>query len=404
MKAMKGFCMNKIKTKTVGRITAAAALSIGLAASAVSVAGASDHGSRLSSHHDSFSRSHWNFLGGVVTAVTPTSVSVSQHGGTPVTYTITTTTVFAEGMTTVMPSALVMGSFVGIQVIATGSTTAGVIEIVPPRPIWESGVVSVVTPTSVTITDHSGTPSTFAITTTTAFLEGKTTVPTTDLVMGSHVAIQVSASALMTALSIEIAPPQPIYASGLVTAASSSSVTVTGRNGTAQTFSITGTTAFTEGKTTVLPGALVAGEDAFIKALPSAPTTATSINISLVRVFGKVTASSTSSSGGTITVDGLKGVSDTIVTDGTTTFTKDGATAALTDVGVGDFISAQGLIGATPTTLDASSVSILDHWGQPVHVPFGHKASNSGGFGSKGGSNNQGQSGRSSLQHGNFRR
>lgn len=396
---MKGFCMNKIKTKTVGRITAAAALSIGLAASAVSVAGASDHGSRLSSHHDSFGQSHWNFLGGVVTAVTATSVTVTQHGGTPVTYTITDTTVFAEGMTTVLPSALVMGSFVGIQVIATGSTTAGVIEIVPPRPIWESGVVSVVTPTSVTITDHSGTPSTFAITLTTAFLEGKTTVPTTDLVMGSHVAIQVSASALMTALSIEIAPPRPIYASGLVTAASATSVTVTGHNGIPQTFSITGTTTFAEGKTSEMPSVLVQGEDAWIKALPSAPTTATSINVSLVRVFGKVTAIS----GATFTVEGLKGVSDTIVT-GTTTFTKDGATAGLTDVGVGDFISAQGLIGATPTTLDASSVSILDHWGQPVHVPFGHKASNSGGFGAKGGSNNKGQSGHNSFQRGNFRR
>src|ERR1700734_444905 len=117
--------MNKIKTKTVGRITAAAALSIGLAASAVSVAAASTHGSRLSSHHDSFGQSHWNnFLGGVVTAVTPTSVTV--------THTITDTTVFAEGMTTVMPTALVVGSIVGIQVISTGSTTAGVIEIVPP--------------------------------------------------------------------------------------------------------------------------------------------------------------------------------------------------------------------------------------------------------------------------------
>jgi hypothetical protein len=317
--------MNKIKTKTVGRITAAAALSIGLAASAVSVAAASDHGSRLSSQHDSFGQSHWNnSLDGVASGVTATSVTVTPRGGTATTYVITGTTVFAEGMTTVLPSALVNGSFVGIQVIATGSTTAGVIEIVPPRPIWEVGVVGTVSLTSVMITDHNGTPSTFAITGTTTFLEGKTTVPQTDLVTGSHVAIQVSASSLMTALSIEIAPPRPICVSGLVTAASLTSVTVTGKNGTPETFAINGATTFAEGKTTVLPAALVAGEDAQIKALPSAPTTATSINISLVRVSGKVTMVT----GDTITVEGFKGVTSSIVTDPTTTtFTKDGATA-----------------------------------------------------------------------------
>jgi hypothetical protein len=400
---MKGFCMNKIKTKTVGRITAAAALSIGLAASAVSVAGASDHGSRLSGHHDSFGQSHWNnFLGGVASDVTATSVTVTAHDGTATTYTITGTTVYAEGMTTVQPSALVNGSFVGIQVIATGSTTAGVIEIVPPRPIWESGVVSTVSSTSVTITDHKGTPSTFAITDTTAFLQGKTTVLPALLVMGSHVSIQVSASALMTALSIEIAPPRPILVGGLVTAASLTSVTVTDYKGTSSTFSISGTATYAEGKTTVLPAALVVGEDALIKALPSAPTTAISIGISLPRVFGKVT----SVSGLTITVEGLKGVSDAIVTSGTTTITKDGATSGLSFISAGEFVSAAGLIviGATPTTLDASSVSIFDHWGQPVHVPFGHQRSNSGGSGSKGGSNVQGQSGHNSFQHGNFRR
>lgn len=392
--------MNKIKTKTLGRITVAAALSIGLATSAVSVAAASDHGSRLSGHHDSFGHSHWNnFLGGVASDVTPTSVTVTSHDGTVTVYTITGTTVFAEGMTTVLQSALVNGSFIGVQVIAAGSTTAGVIEIVPPRPIWEVGAASGVTPTSVTVTGHNGTPTTFAITGTTTFFQGKTSVLQSTLVNGSQVAVQVSASALMTALSIEIAPPRPIFAEGLVTAASPTSVTVTGHNGTPQTFTITGTTTFAEGKTTVLPAALVTGEDAFIKALASAPTTATSINISLVRFFGKVTATS----GLTITVEGLKGVSESIVTDGTTTFTKDGAASAFSDIATGDFISAQGLIGATPMTLNASSVNIFDHWGQPVHTPFGHHG-NSGGQGYQGGSNSQGQTGHGSFQRGNFRR
>jgi hypothetical protein len=271
---------------------------------------------------------------------------------------------------------------------------------VPPRPIWESGVVSAVTATSVTVTDHKGTPSTFTITPTTTFAEGKTTVPATNLVVGSHVAIEVSASALMTALSIQIVPPRPICVSGVVTAVSATSVTVTDHKGTAETFSITSTTTFAEGKTTVPATDLVVGDNVQIKAAASAATTATSINIALSRVVGKVTAIS----GDTITVEGLKGASSTIVTSSTTTFSKAGSASALTDVVVGDSVSAQGLIGATPTTLDASSVSIVGPWTMPGHIALGRHDSNSRGNGSYQSSSNQGFGQRGSSKHGSFRR
>ncbi len=254
---MKGIGMNKIKTKTVGRVTAAAAISMGLAASAVSVASASSNGSHQFGHDGFASKAHWdNGLGGVVTAVTLTSVTVMAHDGTP---------------------------------------------------------------------------STFMITGTTTFSEDGATVPATDLVVGDFADIEVSSSAM---------------------------------------------------------------------------TTATSIKIELARFGGVVTATGS----GTITITGHKGVTQTIVVGTSTTYSKDGATAALADVMVGDLVSAQGTIGATTTTLDATSVTIGKFCGSHNggHNADGRHNFNTRSSGHQGsqnqGSQNQGFGGRGHSDHGHFRR
>jgi hypothetical protein len=336
--------MNKIQTKTVGRFTAAVAISMGLAASAVSIASASTNGSHHSDHDGFAGQTHWdNGLGGLVTAVTLTSGTL----------------------------------------------------------------------TSVTVTAHDGTPSTFSITGTTTFSEGGATVPATDLVVGSHVDIQVT-SALPTtavAINIKVKHARPIKLGGLVTAVTLTSgtltsVTVTAHDGTPSTFSITGTTTFSEGGATVPATDLVAGDFADIEVLSSAMTTATSINIELARFGGVVTLVS----GDTITITGHKGVTQTIVV-GTTTYTKDGAPAVSTDVMAGDLINAQGTIGATATTLNATSVMIETLHGSidGGHVGHGHRHFDGRGFGHHQGSQNQGSQNqgfgeRGSSDHGNIRR
>jgi hypothetical protein len=330
--------MNKIKTKTVGRVTAAAALSLGLAASAVSVASASTHGSRHGGRHGFADGTNWTKgFGGVVTAVTATSVTVTGRHGTSSAFVITPTTTFAEGSTTVLPAALVVGD---------------------------------------------------------------------------RIEIQVSSSATTTATSIGIRPAWSIRLGGLVTAVTATSVTVIGRHGTSSTFVITPTTTFSEGSTTVLPAVLVVGSSVDIQVSSSAITTATSIDIDLTRFGGEVTVVS----GDTITILGHDGVSSTILVGTTTTFSKGGATAALTDVAAGLYVSAQGVIGATPTTLDASSVTI----GGQCHSSgasqgANHSDSNSrsegndqGSQGNQGshsqGSHGRGFAGRGSSHHGNSRR
>jgi hypothetical protein len=397
--------MNKNTTKVAVRVTAAAAIGLGLAASAVSVAAASEHGSRLSNHHGSALKAQWaDGTEGVVTAVTPTSVTITGRDGTSSTFVITTATTFAEGPTAVTATDLVVGSHVDIQTSSTALTTATSIDIKAARAIKLGGVVTAVTSTSVTVTGHNGTSSTYTITSGTTFSEGGATVTATDLVVGSHVDIQVSSTALTTATSINIKAEasRPVTLGGLVTAVTPTSVTVTGGNGTSSTFVITTTTTFTEGSTTVTAADLVVGDRVGIEVTSTNATTATSISIALARVSGQVTAVS----GDTITITDHKDVTSTILVGTTTTYSKGGAAAALTDVTVGTTISAQGTIGATPTTLDATSVNIgskCGSWGLG-HSASGHMHFSSRGAGSSQSNQSQGFGGRGSHSHGNFRR
>jgi hypothetical protein len=320
--------MNKIKTKVVGRITAATAISMALAASAVSVASASEHGSRLSSHDGFAKKANWsNATDGVVTAVSAASV---------------------------------------------------------------------------TITAHDGTSTPYAITTATTFTEGSTPVTAADLVVGSHVDIQVSSTTPVTAASINIKANRPIRLGGIVTAVTATSVTVTGRDGTSTPYAITLTTTFTEGSATVMAAALVVGDHVDIQVSSAATTTASAIEIALARVSGKVTAVS----GDDITVTDHQGNTSTIVVSATTTYTKGATVAALTDVTVGTFVSAQGMLGVTPTTLGATSVSIGSNCRSSGggHFATGHLGLDSRNFGGGQGGQNQGFGGRGSHSHGNFRR
>ncbi|MGC1419815.1 MAG: hypothetical protein WA786_06830 [Acidimicrobiales bacterium] len=369
----------------------------------MSVASASEHGSRLSNHDGFAKKANWaDGADGVVTVVSATSVTIMGHGGTSSTFAITTATTFTEGTTTVLASALVVGSHVDIQVSTTTPGTAASIDIKASRPIRLGGLVSAVTPTSVTVTGRDGTSVIYTITTATTFSEGSTTVLASALVVGSRVEIQVSSSALTTATSIDIKAPEQhmMRLGGAVTAVTPTSVTVTGRDGTSVIYTITTATTFTEGTTTVLAAALVVGDHVDIQVSSTAPTTATSIEIALARVSGKVTAVS----GDDITVTDHHGNVSTIVVSPTTTYTKGGATAASTDVVVGVFVSAQGTIGATPATLDATSVSIGSNCGSSggAHIATGHLSLGSRSFG--GGQGGHGFGGRGSHSHGNFRR
>jgi hypothetical protein len=149
-------------------------------------------------------------------------------------------------------------------------------------------------------------------------------------------------------------------AGGVVSAVSSSSITVTDRSGTATTFAITATTTVTKDRASASISDLVVGDQVRIIPTAAGSTTAQSIDIEQPSVMGKVTAVS----GDTISVAGPNGTSETVVASGSTTYTKSSASATLADVTVGASIFAQGTFASgSTTTLDATSVGI----GVPLH-------------------------------------
>ena len=141
---------------------------------------------------------------------------------------------------------------------------------------------------------------------------------------------------------------------GKVTSASTSSITITERSGTSATFSIDSTTTVTVGSAASSSTALATGEHVVI--VPSATTSglAASIKICPERVSGVVK----SVAGNDITVTVSNGLTESVVVGSSTTYSKGGASASLTDVVAGTKICATGLVDTSANALDAQSVRI----------------------------------------------
>jgi hypothetical protein len=155
--------------------------------------------------------------------------------------------------------------------------------------------------------------------------------------------------------STSATPPSPAnFAGGVVTAVSSTSISVKGMDATSSSFAITSSTTFSEGPTTVTAAALAVGQHVGIQLSASDDSAATSIDIQLPALFGTVS----SVSGDTVVITDLEGFSRTIVVDSSTTYSKAGATASLSDVAVGSDIIAEGTVNANATSLDATNVVI----------------------------------------------
>jgi hypothetical protein len=202
--------MYKMKTNTAVRVAAAAALCMGLAASAVSIASASTHSTHLS-NHDSVCAKASSFEGtncahGVVTAVATdgSSVTVLSAQGTSTIFTITPTTTFTEGSATVPASALVVGDRVGITLSSTTPPTATSIKIEAAKALRVEGVVSAyVANTSISITTkHSTTPVLYNLTPATT-ITGLATGATAPAV-NDNVDLVLSTTTPVTVVSIKI--------------------------------------------------------------------------------------------------------------------------------------------------------------------------------------------------------
>jgi hypothetical protein len=147
-----------------------------------------------------------------------------------------------------------------------------------------------------------------------------------------------------------------------VTAFTTTSITVKDRHGNSTTYTTTGTTTYSVGKTAGAYADLANGEQVQLKLTTS--QTVTAVTIDPVVFFGTVTGVS----GSVISLTGFHGTALSVTVSGTTTYTSGGASSSLSAVVTGVKISAVGLPGSTAGSLNASSVNIGGLFGHK----FGH--------------------------------
>ncbi len=161
-------------------------------------------------------------------------------------------------------------------------------------------------------------------------------------------------------------PCDHAFAGGLVSAVSANSLTLTTPRGTATTFTLTSNTVVTKDRQSASLSDLAVGDHVRVRVSPTNATTATEVNIETPHILGQVVGVS----GNVITLANPDGLQTTVDVTGATTYTKNGASATLSDVTVGSFIAARGTVASNHTTFDAANVFIGTPAG-PMGAGFG---------------------------------
>jgi len=129
---------------------------------------------------------------------------------------------------------------------------------------------------------------------TTTFTQGGQPATLADVTVGAPIFAKGTIDANLTtldALSVRIgSTTHAIVYQGVVTAVSSTSVTVQRANTATALFTITPTTTFSQGKNVLTIASLVVGDHVDVEVSSSAPGTALKINIDLTALAGSVTA------------------------------------------------------------------------------------------------------------------
>ncbi len=187
------------KKKLVKRVGISAAIAIGALATGVTVAGASSSPTH-SSHSAVGSKDTTTTTpsstsspgpgqgcmggaGGVVSALSATSITVTDPSGTATTYSISSSTVVTKDRATASLSDLAVGDDVHIMV-TSGTTTASRIDIVQPS---VAGKVSAVSGDTITITDPNGTSHTVIVSSKTTYTKDGASATLADVTVGSSI-------------------------------------------------------------------------------------------------------------------------------------------------------------------------------------------------------------------------
>ncbi|MGA2124116.1 MAG: DUF5666 domain-containing protein [Acidimicrobiales bacterium] len=368
----------------MSRAVVALALGTALAMSTAALAGAQGFGSwshNLASPRVSpFSYAN-NGTGGDVTAVSASSITITEWNGTSATFALTGTTTYTEGKTSVTWSSLAMGERVNIDVSSSDPTTATSVNIELAQLIGTAqGAPS---GNTILITDPQGFTRTILVGSGTTYQGGTLASITTGTKIFAQGTVDTNGTTL-DAVNIYIGTSgQMTLTWGVVTAAvPGTSITVQSKGGTSTLFTYTTNTtiqAFGHHSLTLPSSDLAVGEHVAVESNSTAATTAVSIWVQLVHISGVVTGVS----GNTITISDHQGFTRLILVGDMTTYSSGGATfsAGLGGITTGMHIRAEGLVDANGTTLDALSIDICTTTNQSsTQVNFGVGGGFGGGF------------------------
>jgi hypothetical protein len=304
-------------------------------------------------------------VGGYVTAASTSSITVDSWNGTSTTYAISTTATYTEGGSPASAAALVVGDRVQLQLSSSDPNTVDAINI---ELAMLFGTVTSVSGDTILIRDFQGFTRTVLVDangTTTTFTQGGAPATLGDVVTGSKIIASGTVDANGTsldALTVNIGSSGTTECiRGVVTAFSSSSVTVQSHDGTTTVLTLTTNTTYKDGKYSLSAADLAVGERVSIEVNSAAATTALSVDICLAHLDGVVT----SVTGDTVIVNGFQGFARTILLGTGTVYFDGTGPGSISDVIPGAHIDALGTVDPNQTTLDALVVVVWNKIATP---------------------------------------
>lgn len=179
---------SKMKRR-VPALVVVGALAAGGVVAGIGAAGAATHSAK--SHHASNAAAGAHgpcdhaFAGGLVSAVSATSLTVTSPRGTATTYTLTSSTVVTKDRQSASLSDLAMGEHVRVRVSSTSATTATAVNIETPHVL---GLVVAVSGNVITLSNPDGLQTTVDVTGTTTYMKNRASATLSDVTVGSFIA------------------------------------------------------------------------------------------------------------------------------------------------------------------------------------------------------------------------
>ena len=194
------------------RVGISIAVAIGALATGAGIAGAS-------THHQSKIDVPWSAtasplpdqargLGGLVSAVTGTSITVKDRASTPTTYLLDSSTTVTKERAAAAPGDLAVGEHVRLTLSPNSSTTASSVEI---ELVHAAGQVVSVTGSTINVTDREGAKVTIKVTGTTTYSKSGFDATLAHVTVGSFVfAVGTfdSTNSVLTATTVGIGQPK----------------------------------------------------------------------------------------------------------------------------------------------------------------------------------------------------